>query len=195
MIEDLKFFEAEVAHKFEAGEIRGPVHLSGGNEEQLIKLFANNIKPGDWIFSTWRNHYHALLAGIDPHDLMDKLVSGPSMNVMSREHNFFTSAIVGGICPIAVGVAAAIKLNNEDSHVWCFIGDMAAETGIFMESNRFAEAFDLPVAFVVEENGFSTDTPIKSVCLSEKPVSGPKIMRYKYERTYPHCGIGKWVSF
>ena len=57
---DLIAFEKKVQEAYEAGEIRAPVHLSGNNEEQLIKIF-KKIKKNDWVFSTWRNHYHALL--------------------------------------------------------------------------------------------------------------------------------------
>ena len=63
--EELRAFEQEVIELFETKQIKGPIHLSGGNEEDLIELFSE-IRKGDWIFTTYRNHYHALLAGIPP---------------------------------------------------------------------------------------------------------------------------------
>ena len=58
-------FEKKISDHWEFGRIRGPIHLSGGNEDELIEIF-KYIKKGDWVFSTWRSHYHALLKGITP---------------------------------------------------------------------------------------------------------------------------------
>jgi len=120
---DLIAFEREVADRFERGEIRGPIHLSGGNEQNLIDIF-KGVPKDAWVFSTWRSHYHALLHGVPADKVMAQIMEGRSMNLAFPEHRFFTSAIVGGILPIAVGVAAA-KQNT----VWCFVGDMAAMGG------------------------------------------------------------------
>ena len=59
----LKDFEVDIRDNWEAGNIRGPVHLSGGNEKELIEIF-QYVHPDDWVFSTWRSHYHALLHGV-----------------------------------------------------------------------------------------------------------------------------------
>ena len=66
-------FETEVAKRYENGEIKAPIHLSGGNEEQLIEIF-KNIHHTDWVFVAWRNHYHALLHGFDRDELMNEIV-------------------------------------------------------------------------------------------------------------------------
>ena len=127
-------FETEVKERYEAGEISAPVHLSSNNEEQLIKIF-EDVNEDDWVFSSWRNHYHALLHGIPRDTLMDLIVSGKSMSVYSKEPKFYSSAIVGGIIPIALGTAKALKMKQDDTlnknyyrdnkrKVWCFIGDM-----------------------------------------------------------------------
>ena len=63
--ETMMAFEDSIVQQWESGKIRGPVHLSHGNELQLIEVF-KRIRPTDWVFSTWRSHYHALLKGIDP---------------------------------------------------------------------------------------------------------------------------------
>ncbi len=191
--DDLIRFEKEVADRFERGEIRGPIHLSGGNEDQLIEIF-KDIKPTDWVFSTWRSHYHALLHGVPEQLVMDEIMAGRSMNLMFPEYSFFTSAIVGGICPIAVGVAQALKMQGSDRKVWCFIGDMTATTGIFHETRTYAARLNLPLMTYVESNGYSTNTP------TEEAWGGKFTYRHNvetrcYERTYPHCGIGRWVNF
>ena len=56
-------FETEIKEIYEDGKITAPVHLSGGNEDQLIEIF-KDVDKDDWVFSSWRNHYHALLHGV-----------------------------------------------------------------------------------------------------------------------------------
>ena len=63
--QDLINFEDLIVSHWEGGKIRGPVHLSNGNEEQLVEI-SKRIGPSDWVFSTWRSHYHALVKGICP---------------------------------------------------------------------------------------------------------------------------------
>jgi len=58
-------FSDEIKNVYEKGKIKAPIHLSGNNENQLINIF-KKINKQDWVFSTWRSHYHALLHGIDP---------------------------------------------------------------------------------------------------------------------------------
>ena len=55
-------FEKSIADDFERGKINCPLHLCGGNEDQLIEIF-KDIDEEDYVFSTHRNHYHYLLKG------------------------------------------------------------------------------------------------------------------------------------
>jgi TPP-dependent pyruvate/acetoin dehydrogenase alpha subunit len=189
---DLIAFEKEVAEAFEAGKIRGPVHLSGGNESQLIEIF-KEVRRTDWVFSTWRNHYHALLHGVPREKLMAHILNGPSMNINFPEHRFVTSAIVGGILPIACGVAAGIKRRGGTDRVWCFVGDMAATTGAFHEASRYASRQDLPIYFVTEDNDLSTNTPTEETW-GMNGNSWHCLRGYSYTRSVPHVGTGKWVT-
>ena len=147
-------FETEVTERYEAGEIKAPVHLSSNNEEQLIEIF-KNVDKDDWVFCSWRNHYHALLHGISRDTLMDLIVRGKSMSVYSKKPKLYTSSIVGGIIPIALGTAKAQKESGSDRKTWCFIGDMTFESGIFYEAYKYAKNFNLPLQFVVEDNNLS----------------------------------------
>lgn len=180
---DLIAFEAEVAEAFKAKKIKGPVHLSGGNEEQLIEIF-KEVKLDDWIFSTYRNHFHALLHGIPREKVMAEILLGRSMNLTFPEYRFFTSAIVGGTLSIAVGVAWTGK------KVWCFVGDMCAKSGAFHEAKQYAEGFNLPITFVVEDNGMSCDSPTNECWGTGKFLH---LRAYGYTRTYPHSGTGDYV--
>lgn len=190
--EELIAFEHEVAEQFAAAKIHSPVHFSGGNEEQAIWVF-DKIKPGDWVFSTWRSHYHALLCGIPRAVVMKAILDGKSMNLNFPEYRFFSSAIVGGTLPIACGMAAGIKWNGGTARVWCFIGDMCASIGAFRDARRYADGHALPMTFIIEDNGLATNTPTQRVW-GESETTCP-VIRYNYQRTYPHVGLTKRVEF
>ena len=191
---DLIDFEEDIKTVYEAGNIKAPVHLSGGNEENLIDIF-QYVHPDDWVFSSWRNHYHALLHGMDPQVLKELIVRGKSMSVYSKEPKLYTSSIVGGIIPIALGTAKAQKEKGSDKKTWCFIGDMTFESGLFYEAYKYAKNFDLPLQFVVEDNNMSTNTPTDETWGGVKRDVPQDVIYYKYERVFPHHGTGNWVLF
>lgn len=191
--DDLIKFEDKIVAHWENAKIRGPVHLSNGNEEQLIEIF-KRIKTSDWVFSTWRSHYHALLKGIDANWLEEQILDGKSITICNIDEKFYSSAIVGGTLSIALGVAQAIKSSGSDEKVWCFIGDMSFESGIFYEVHKYARNFDLPLYFVVEDNGVSTNTPTLATWNVKRDVPDDVIW-YEYKSKYPHYGTGKWVVF
>ncbi len=181
-------FEVKIKELFLDKRILYPCHLSGGNEDELIKVF--QFREGDWVFSTHRNHYHALLSYFTPDELKSWIIKNGSMHVY--KDRFFTSGIVGGIIPIAVGVALGIKRRGGTEKVWCFIGDMAAETGISHESAKYAYLNELPITFIIEDNGYSVDTPTREAWGQGGEC---EIIRYEYKRVYPHVGAGAWITF
>jgi radical SAM superfamily enzyme YgiQ (UPF0313 family) len=190
---DLIDFEEDIREIYEAGKIRAPVHFCRGNEIPLIEIF-KNVKKEDWIFSTHRSHYHALLKGVSREWLKNEILNLRSIHINSREHNVFTSSIVGGALPIALGAALGIKLRKGSERVWVFVGDMCAEMGVFHECVKYAKGHNLPISFVVEDNDLGVDTPTKKVW-GEEDFGNTHILRYKYIRVYPHHGSGKWVAF
>jgi pyruvate dehydrogenase E1 component alpha subunit len=191
--EELKNFEREIAELWEQAKITSPLHLSGGNEEQLIGFF-KKIKKGDYIFSTHRSHYHYLLAGGSPEKLKEMILRGDSMHVFDKELNFFTSAIVAGCPTIATGVALALQKKGSQQQVWCFIGDGAEDEGHFYEAVRYVDGHNLPCTFIIEDNNRSVETP-KSERYGKSEMQWPKcVIRYYYTPTYPHVGTGKWVD-
>lgn len=192
--QDLINFEDDIIKHWEGGEIRGPIHLSNGNEKELIKIFSK-IGIEDWVFSTWRSHYHALLHGMEPSVLKQKILDGKSITIVDKESKFYASAIVTGTLPIALGVAKALKLQNSSNKVWVFLGDMAFESGIFYEVHKYARNYDLPLYFVVEDNGVSTNTPTLDTWGGIQREIPEDVIYYKYESKYPHYGTGKWVVF
>lgn len=196
--EELRQFESDIAGSFNAGKIRAPVHLDDGNEEQLIEIFAE-VRPEDWVFCSWRSHYKCLLKGVPPELVTTEILQGRSISLCFPEHRVYSSAIVGGNLPIAVGVALSLKREARDGHVWCFIGDMTAEMGMASTCMKYSMGHDLPITFVIEDNGKSVMTDTKSVWgLEESSFAAvrPANVRYfKYETRYPHAGAGKRVEF
>ena len=191
--QDLINFEEDIKKIYESGKIKAPIHLSGNNEDQLIKIF-KKVNKNDWVFSTWRNHYHALLKGIPKDWLKKEIIAGRSMGINSIKHKFYSSAIVGGILPIALGVAQSVKLKKQKSKVWVFVGDMTFETGAFYECYKYSKNFKLPLKFVVEDNNMSTNSPTNKVWAKKSKVPRD-VIKYNYKRKYPHHGTGGWVLF
>tara|TARA_Y100000310_G_scaffold322912_1_gene382595 strand:- start:153 stop:782 length:630 start_codon:yes stop_codon:yes gene_type:complete len=186
-------FETKVRDHYEAGKIKGPIHLAKNNEKELIEIF-QYISEEDWVFVPWRNHYHALLHGVDPDKLFNWIVEGRSMGTNNINPNFYASSIVGGILSIAVGTALALKRKKSHKRVWCFVGDMTMETGVFHEAYKYVNNFDLPLQWVVEDNDMSVHTPTK-MAWNKKQDIPEGVIYYKYEMEYPHHGTGKWVNF
>lgn len=188
---DLIAFESDIAECFNAGQIRAPVHLAGGNEEALIEIF-KEIGPLDWVATTWRSHYHCLLKGVPPATLKADIMAGRSITLNYPEHRIVSSAIVAGVLPIALGVAWSIKRQGGRERVWAFLGDMAVTTGMFTECSRYAAGHNLPIRFVMEDNG-------KSVCTPTAETWGRHVsidrVGYKYDLPWPHAGAGKRVQF
>ena len=193
MIKRLKKFELLVKEKYEKGLIRAPIHLSGGNEKPLIKIF-KKIKRSDWVISNWRSHYHAILHGIPEKEILKEIIKGKSMSLNFKKYKFISSSIVAGGIPIALGIALGIKRNKKKNKVHVFIGDMTFETGVFHESYKYAKNFKLPINFIVEDNNLSTNTPTKYAWRKKSKIF-KDIKYYKYRREFPHHGTGNWILF
>lgn len=200
--EELLAFEEDIAHEFEAGHIHAPVHLSGGNESHLIEYFAKNVQQYDWIFTSWRSHYHALLKGVPPAEVKQAIMEGRSISLCFPEHRMFSSGIVGGIAPIALGVAQSIQWREQNTHnhfstVHVFLGDMTAKAGIVRECMEYGVRHRLRIEWVVEDNGISICTPTEDAwgTKAKSYEISAHTYYYGYNMHRPHVGIGKFVRF
>lgn len=101
------------------------------------------------------------------------------MHTIDPAIRFYSSAIVAGTVAIAAGVALALKNKKSKNKVWAFIGDGATDEGWYWEAKHYAEANDLPITYIIEDNN-------RSVCSS-------KSQRYCYKCKWPHAGIGEFV--
>lgn len=197
-VEELIAFETEVADQFNNGRIRAPIHLYSGNEVQMIEIF-RDIHPEDWVMCSWRSHYQCLLKGVPRAEVMAEIMAGHSITLCFPRYRVISSAIVGGIIPIAVGTALGIKRRGEGCRVHCFMGDMTAETGIVHEAVKYSLNHNLPIRFIVEDNGKSVCTDTREAwnqqILSWENLTHPLVNYYQYETKYPHAGAGKRVQF
>ena len=191
-------FENDIASIFNSGKIRAPIHLYSGNENFLINFF-KRIKKNDWVFCSWRSHYQCLLKGVPSKKLKKEIIEGKSISLCFPEHKIYSSAIVGGSLPIAVGMALSFKRKKSKNKVYCFIGEMTSETGIAHECIKYSRNKKLPIHFIVEDNGKSVCTDTRKTWSQKKLTyeksSDKYVTYYKYHLKYPHAGAGKRVQF
>ena len=194
-------FENEIAECFNSAMIKAPVHLYNGNEEQIIEVFRkNNIGKEDWVLCSWRSHYQCLLKGVPMDKLKKAILAGRSISLCFKEYKVLSSGIVTGAIPIALGISLDIKRKNKTNRVYCFMGDMTSETGIAHECIKYARNHELPIHFIVEDNGKSVCTDTRATWgmkkLTYEGVNDEYITYYKYKLDkYPHAGAGIRVQF
>jgi pyruvate dehydrogenase E1 component alpha subunit len=165
----------------------------------MIEVF-KDVKPQDWVMCSWRSHYQCLLKGVPREELKAEILLGRSIALCFPKYRIVSSGIVGGILPIAVGVALSIKRSGGTEKVHCFLGDMTSETGIAHECIKYSYGKSLPIEFYVEDNG-------KSVCTDTKESWGidyltfdsyqyPNVHYSEYQmEKYPHAGAGERIQF
>jgi pyruvate dehydrogenase E1 component alpha subunit len=114
------------------------------------------------------------------------------------DYKVFSSAIVCGHIPIANGVAVSLKRKSSNEKVYCFLGDMASETGCFNENYKYSVNHNLPITWIIEDNGKSVCTDTKKTWgIDSLTYSNPhsKIIYYSYNLKYPHAGTGERIQF
>jgi TPP-dependent pyruvate/acetoin dehydrogenase alpha subunit len=166
----IRRFEQRAIEQYRLGNIRGYLHPYLGEEAIAVGAIAA-LRPDDYIVSTHRGHGHAIAKGHDPKLMMAELFGketgychgrGGSMHVASRSvRNLGANGIVGGGLPIADGAALAIKQRGGKEVVVAFCSDGSSSNGIWHESLNMAAIWDLPVIFVLENNGYAVSTPIR----------------------------------
>ena len=196
--EELIAFEDDIADEFNASKIKAPVHLYSGNEREMIDVF-DRVRADDWVLCSWRSHYQCLLKGVPPEEVKAEIMAGHSITLNFPEHRVLSSAIVTGVLPIAVGLGLGIQREGGKERVWCFLGDMTSETGSAHECIKYVQNHELPVHFVIEDNGKSVCTDTRETwgvdTLTYENTDNPYVTYYQYETKYPHAGAGQRVQF
>src|SRR5882757_1550579 len=128
------------------------------------------LKPEDQVITTYSDHGHMLVRGIEPAGVMAELTGrsigysrgkGGSMHMFSREKNFFGGhGIVGANVPIGTGLAFANRYRGNGAVCLTYFGDGAANQGQVFESFNMAELWKLPVVYVIENNQYGMGTSV-----------------------------------
>lgn len=144
------------------------LHLYSGHEAISVGSIAHMELGKDHIITAYRDHGHALVLGLDPNILMAEMMGkrtgisggkGGSMHLASAKHNFWGGyAIVGGHLPLAAGIALEAQYNETGAVVLSFVGDGATNNGYFHEALNMAGLWDLPVIWLIENNGYGMGT-------------------------------------
>jgi pyruvate dehydrogenase E1 component alpha subunit len=163
-------FEERCAELYSATKIRGFVHLYIGEEAVAVGAVPL-LRADDALFTTYREHAHALVRGVPMPQVMAEMFGkvegcsrgrGGSMHLFDAERRLFGgNAIVAAGLPQAVGMALADHMLGRDSVTACFFGEGAMAEGEFHESINLAALWHLPVVFVCENNLYAMGTALE----------------------------------
>ncbi len=162
-------FETRVAEQYTRGRIGGFCHLYTGEEAVAVGALWH-LRPEDYVLGSYRDHAYYLIRGGDPRKAMAELFGhsdgcckgkGGSMHFCDAGMNFFGGyGIVGGMCPIAVGLGLAAQRLGEKRVVVCFFGDGATNQGVYHEALNMGTLYQLPIVWVCENNQYAIGTSV-----------------------------------
>ncbi|MFN5496648.1 MAG: pyruvate dehydrogenase (acetyl-transferring) E1 component subunit alpha [bacterium] len=172
----IREFEVRCTQSYQDKKIGGFCHVYIGQEAVAVGC-TQAVKPEDPIITAYRDHGHALARGMTARACMAEMYGkvggcakgkGGSMHMFDRPNNLYGGhGIVGAQTPLGAGLAFATKYEDEVINggknrrvTLCFLGDGAVNQGAFYEAMNLAGLFDIPVIFIVENNGYSMGTAI-----------------------------------
>jgi len=166
----IRRFEERAQEQYTKAKIGGYCHLNIGEEATVVGGITA-LKPNDWIFTSYREHGHAIARGVDPKAVMAELFGketgtshgrGGSMHLVDYAKRFMGGyGIVGGHLPLAVGGGWAVKYRKQKDVIFCMFGDGATNIGAFHESLNMAKVFKLPVVWFCVNNRYGMGTPVE----------------------------------
>jgi dihydrolipoamide dehydrogenase len=167
----IRRFEERAQEQYTKARIGGYCHLNIG-EEATVVGGVKALQSNDYIFTSYREHGHAIARGIDPKAVMAELFGketgtshgrGGSMHMFDANLRFMGGyGIVGGHLPLAVGGGWAVRYQKAKDVVFCMFGDGATNIGAFHESLNFAKVFKLPVVWFCINNRYGMGTPVEA---------------------------------
>jgi dihydrolipoamide dehydrogenase len=167
----IRRFEERAQEQYTKAKIGGYCHLNIGEEATVVGGI-HALKLTDYIFTSYREHGHAIARGIDPKAVMAELFGketgtshgrGGSMHMFDANRRFMGGyGIVGGHLPLAVGGGWAVRYRQEKDVVFCMFGDGATNIGAFHESLNFSKVFKLPVVWFCVNNRYGMGTPVEA---------------------------------
>lgn len=165
----IRRFEECVRGLFARGQIPGAVHLSIGQEAEVVGA-CMALRADDYMVGNHRSHGHPIGKGANLNALMAEILGkatginggkGGSMHLADFSvGSLGESSIVGSGIPVAVGAALGARMQRSGRVVLCFFGDGAANQGYFHEALNMASLWRLPVVLVCENNRYGVTTPL-----------------------------------
>ncbi len=166
----IRDFEERLHVEFAKGDIPGFVHLYAG-EEACATGIMMHLTDIDRIASTHRGHGHCIAKGVDVHEMMGEIYGkatgccrgkGGSMHIADLSKGMMgANGILGAGAPLICGAGLAAKFRGDGGVGLTFFGDGAANQGTVLESMNLAAIWNLPVIFVVENNGYAESTSVE----------------------------------
>ncbi len=160
-------FEERCLRSYQQGKIGGFLHLYIGQEAVAVGC-CSLMQENDHVITAYRDHGHAIAVGMPLNALMAELygkVTGCSKGKGGSMHFFDPSrrywgghGIVGGQVPLGAGLAFGLKYKGLKGAALTFMGDGAVNQGAVHEAYNLASLWDLPVVFIIENNGYSMGT-------------------------------------
>jgi len=178
----IRRFEQVALKGYTSGKMGGFLHLYIGQESVAVGC-VSLMGENDHIITAYRDHGHALAVGMNMNECMAELYGkktgcskgkGGSMHYFAPDKNYWGGhGIVAGQTPLGAGLAFGLKYKELKGCVLCFLGDGAVNQGAFHESLNLAALFNLPVVYIIENNGYSMGTSQKrssayASCLAER---------------------------
>ncbi len=163
----IRRFEERSVRVYQQGKIGGFLHLYIGQEAVAVGT-VSLMGEHDHIITAYRDHGHALAVGMGMNECMAELQGkhtgcskgkGGSMHFFAPDKNYWGGhGIVGGQTPLGAGIAYALKYRDLKGCCLCFMGDGAVNQGAFHEALNLAQLWQLPVVYIIENNGYSMGT-------------------------------------
>jgi len=166
----IRRFEEKCGQLYGMGMIGGFCHLYIGQEAVVAGIHMAKRKD-DSTITSYRDHGHIIMSGIDPKYVMAELTGrasgcskgkGGSMHMFNKAGKFYGGhGIVGAQVPIGTGIAFAEKYNKTNNVCFTFLGDGAVNQGQVYEAFNMAALWKLPVIYIIENNEYSMGTSLK----------------------------------
>ncbi|MFP4282846.1 MAG: pyruvate dehydrogenase (acetyl-transferring) E1 component subunit alpha [Opitutales bacterium] len=163
----IRRFEQAALQSYQKGKMGGFLHLYIGQEATAVGT-ASLMGEHDHMITAYRDHGHALAVGMGMNECMAELFGkltgcskgkGGSMHFFAPDKRYWGGhGIVGGQTPLGLGIAYALKYRGQRGCCMCFLGDGAVNQGAFHESLNIAALWDIPVIYIIENNGYSMGT-------------------------------------
>ncbi|MFN0129170.1 MAG: thiamine pyrophosphate-dependent enzyme [Verrucomicrobiales bacterium] len=178
----IREFETGAHEQYTKKNMGGFLHLYIGQEAVAVGC-VSLMGDNDHVITAYRDHGHALAVGMSMDECMAELFGkatgcskgkGGSMHFFAPDKNYWGGhGIVGGQTPLGLGLAFGLKYKGLTGCAMCFLGDGAVNQGCYHESLNLAGLWDLPVIYIIENNGYSMGTSQKrssayNTCLAER---------------------------